>query len=76
MTMVEKIRVHDSMEKGNRMRERMAQYIKDAYPEAELDHYLDTRWGVEYTFYPTAHAGEPYACILNGYGGFTIMTEF
>lgn len=76
MTMEARINIHHDMEQRNRTRERMAQYIKNAFPNAELDHYLETRYGIEYTFYPTPNADEPYACILNAYGGFTILTEF
>jgi hypothetical protein len=74
--MAERITIHNDMEQRNRTRGRMSQYIKNAFPSAELDHYLETRYGTEYTFYPTHNADEPYACILNAYGGFTILTEF
>ena len=58
------------------MKQQMEQHIKAHFPEAVLDYYSESRWGVEYIFYPTPDAEEPFACILNSYGGFTILTEF
>lgn len=53
----------------------MEQFIKSAYPKAELDHFLSTSWGTEYTFYPTPNSDEPYACIIKN-GKLTVLTDF
>ena len=57
------------------MKAKMEALIKAAYPEAVLDHYLDTRWGQEYIFYPDEEADEPYACVVQD-GRLTILTDF
>ena len=57
------------------MKEKMEEFIKKQYPKAVLDRFLDTRWGVEYLFYPTPDADDPYTCIIEN-GKMTILKEF
>ena len=75
MTMAAKLQMHGEMETGNRVRERMVQYIKDAYPDAVLKWYSGMGYDIKYIFVP--HPGDeyPYTCIVNAYGGFSILTE-
>lgn len=58
------------------MKQRIAQYIMQQYPNAELEYFFNTKWGAEYTFYPTPDADNPYTCVLNSDGTFTILTDF
>lgn len=53
----------------------MEQFIKAAYPEAKLETYLETKWGTEYTFFPTPDADEPYSCVIKN-GKLTVLTDF
>ena len=53
----------------------MEQFIKAAYPAAELDNFIVTRWGTEYTFYPTPKAEIPYTCVIKN-GKLTVLTDF
>lgn len=57
------------------MKEKMERFIKEKYPKAILDDYIESRWGNEYLFYPTPTADEPYTCIVKA-GKLTILTEF
>lgn len=57
------------------MKEKLEKFILAAYPDAVLDNYMETRWGVEYLFYPNADADEPYTCVVKN-GKLTIQTDF
>ena len=57
------------------MKEKMEQFIRANYPGAELDTYIETKFGVEYLFYPTEKTTEPYTCVCKN-GKLTILTDF
>ena len=76
MTMAERLNIHREMESGNRMRERMVEYIKTKYPDAVLEWYVGTAGRIEYVFLPYPGADEPYTCVTNVLGGFSILTGY
>ena len=62
-------------EKSENMEEAMKDYIIARYPEAVLDNYINSEWGIEYQFYPNKEAEECYTCIIQN-GALTILTDF
>lgn len=62
-------------EECENMEEAMKDYILSRYPEAVLDNYINSEWGIEYQFYPNKEAEDCYTCIIKN-GTLSIMTDF
>lgn len=59
------------------MKEKMIQYVKERYPEAIIDKYINTRWGKELQFYCNKNADDIYTCVCEaGCNELKIYTEF
>ena len=57
------------------MKDKMELFILSHYPNAELDSYIESKFGVKYLFYPNEEAELPYTCTLQN-GKLTILTDF